>query len=357
MKKVFILINHFQIPDGVARTAVGLANELATREDIEVTLCSIFKFDNKMLSWLNPRIKTKRFFGFYFRGFAKLVDLIPDSLLYKMLVTKKYDVEIGFCMELPIKIIAASKSNARKFAWMHGYDKGLTLLDCYKKMEKTVNVSREGADRFVAETNGTIASDYCYNLVDDNKVRRMGEEEISLKKTDAVTFTAIGRLEKGKGIKRLIECAARLKNEGYNLALWLVGDGEQRPELEEVTRKLNMQDCVHFLGTQANPHAYSAKADVLVCASYSEGYSTVCTEAIMLGTPVITTCVNGAKEIIADAECGIMTQMDDESLYLGLKQVLDNPELISQWRETLKTTKERFSYKERAGKLWKILDL
>ncbi|MBR3960803.1 MAG: hypothetical protein IKK13_01155, partial [Clostridia bacterium] len=89
MKKVCILINHFQIPDGVARTAVGLANELAKRDDIEVTLRSIFKFDKKMLSWLNPKIKAKSFFGFYFRGFAKIVDLIPDKLLYNMLIGKK----------------------------------------------------------------------------------------------------------------------------------------------------------------------------------------------------------------------------------------------------------------------------
>lgn len=357
MKKICLLFNHFQIPDGVARTAVGLANELATREDIEITLRPIFKFDKKMLSWLGPRVKIKPFFGFYFRGFAKIIDNIPDALLHRLLVGNKYDIEIGFCMELPIKIVAAGKSNARKFAWMHGYDTGITLYDYYKKMEKTVNVSREGAERFVRDTKGRLAGDYCYNLVDDSKVRKMGEEEIPIKKTDAVTFAAVGRLESGKGIYRLIECAARLKSEGYNLALWLIGDGEQRSELEALVKRNNMENEVLFLGTKANPHAYTAKADMLVCASFSEGYSTVCTEAIMLGTPVITTCVNGAKEIIEDAESGLMVGMDDQDLYNGLKQILDNPEQISEWRETLKTTKERFSYAARAKKLWETLDI
>ena len=77
----------------------------------------------------------------------------------------------------------------------------------------------------------------------------------------------------------------------------------------------------------------------------------------MLGTPVITTCVNGAKEIIEDAESGLMVGMEDKDLYNGLKQILDNPEQISEWRETLKTTKEHFSYTARAKKLWETLGI
>lgn len=55
MKKVYILINHFQVQDGVARTAVGLANELAKRNDVEVTLQSLFKFEPEMKKWLLPK--------------------------------------------------------------------------------------------------------------------------------------------------------------------------------------------------------------------------------------------------------------------------------------------------------------
>ena len=51
VKKIYILINHFQTQDGVARTAVGLANELAKRGH-QVTLQSLFKFEPGMKSWL-----------------------------------------------------------------------------------------------------------------------------------------------------------------------------------------------------------------------------------------------------------------------------------------------------------------
>lgn len=358
MKKVLILINHFQVQDGVARTAIGLANELAKREDLEVTVRSIFKFDSKMKSWLDQRVKAKSFLGFYFRGLSKLVGLIPKKILYRLLVGEKYDVEIGFCMALPIQIIAASSNNqAKHYAWIHGYDTGLTLLDCYKKMDKVLTVSKCNEERFRRETNGTIPVQCCHNLVDDRKVCAMGEEKMSMTRTEETTFIAVGRLEPGKGILRLIECCGKLKQEGYRFKLWLIGDGEQRSILEQRTEELKLGDTVSFLGSQRNPHAYTSKADVLICASYSEGYSTVCVEAIQLGVPVLSTNVSGAEEIVADACAGMVIGMEDESLYAGMKLILDDPDQIQQWKKTLQTTKKTFSYENRAKELAQALEI
>lgn len=356
MKKVFILINHFQVQDGVARTAIGLANELAKQEGVEVTLQSLFLFDKSMLKRMDPKVRVKPFFGFYFRGFAKLVDLIPDSLLYRMIMKDKYDIEIGFCMELPIKIIAASCNlNCKHYGWIHGYDTGLSLKECYEKMDRVICVSECNAKRFALETDGKIPVDCCYNLVDDEKVCMMGQINIELPRKDGITFVAVGRLEPGKGILRLIECAARLKKEGYLFNVWLIGDGDQRQLLEKRTHELELCECVKFLGAQENPHAYTSKADVLVCASYSEGYSTACVEAIMLGVPILTTNVSGAQEIIDEAEAGILVGMEDNDLYEGMKKILEYPELIEQWKSVLKETQKRFSYRDRAKKMLDIL--
>ena len=358
MKKVYILINHFQVQDGVARTAISLANELAKRDDIEVTLQSIFIYDKNMQRYLSPKVKTKKFIGFYFRGLAKLVDLIPDKILYKLLVREKYDVEIGYCMTLPIKIIAASQNrDCLHYAWIHGYDTGLTLRNSYEKMDKVITVSKSNAECFHEETDGKIPVFCCHNLMDDSKICNMGKEEINIQKDDAITFVAVGRLEYGKGIHRLIESCGKLKQEGYQFRLWLIGDGDQRAHLESLRRQLDLEKEVLFLGSQSNPYAYVSKSDVLVCASYSEGYSTVCAEAIILNVPVLTTSVGGAKEIIEDAQAGMMVGMEDSEIYEGMKHILDNPELIEQWKDTLHTTKSVFSYKNRAKEFTEALDL
>lgn len=352
MKKVYILINHFQVQDGVARTAVGLANELSKRDDIEVTLQSIFKYDSEMNGFVSPRVKTKAFLGFYFRGLAKIVDRIPARLLYKMLVRETFDVEIGFCMELPIKIIAASTNNTcAHYAWMHGYDNGLKLFSCYQKMDKVITVSKCNKERFWKESNGTIMTVCCHNLMDDKRITSMGSENIVLPKKNGVTFVAVGRLEQGKGILRLIECCGRLKENGAVFSMWLIGDGEQRPALEQKVDELELRDYVIFLGAQKNPYAFISRADVLVCASYSEGYSTVCVESILLEVPVLTTDVDGAAEIIEEAKAGMKVGMEDECLYQGMKSILENPQLIAQWKHTLKDTKIAFSQSNRAAEL------
>lgn len=358
MKKIYILINHFQVQDGIARSAIGMANELAKRPDTEVTLQSLFKFDRKMKSWLSPRVKAKPFLGFYFRGLAKLVGLVPARWLYKRLVRDEYDIEIGYCMNLPIRIIAAStNARAKHYAWMHGYDDGVTLLESYRKMDGVRTVSRCNAERFRRETEGAIPVRCCYNLVDDEKVRAMGSMAVEVPEKHGLTFIAVGRLEPGKGILRLIDGCGRLKAEGYDFTLWLVGDGEQRRELERRAAELDIEDRIAFFGAQRNPHAYTAKADVLVCASYSEGYSTACAEAVMLGVPVLSTDVSGAREIVSDAQAGMVVGMDDEALYRGMKAILDDPSQVDAWKETLLNTREVFSYQNRAAELLRALEL
>lgn len=357
-KKVLILFNHFQVQDGVARTAIGLANELAKRPDLEVTMQSLFLFDVGMKNWLDSRVQVKKTLGFYFRGLVRLVDLVPDKWLYRWTVREHYDVEIGFCMALPIQIIAASENReAQHYAWIHGYDTGLTLLDSYQKMDRVFSVSRCNVERFAMETGGEIPVCCCYNLVDDKKVQTMGAQTSPVEKTDVPTFVAVGRLEPGKGIMRLIECFGQLKREGYDFQLWLVGDGGERKSLENRAAELGIEEKVLFLGAQSNPHAITSRADVLVCASYSEGYSTVCVEAIQLGVPVLTTEVSGAREIIDDAQAGMVVGQEDQELYAGLKSILDDPEQLTRWRQTLEKTKDVFSYANRAAEMAKVLDI
>lgn len=355
LKKIIILFNHFQIQDGVAKTAICLANELIRQDNIEVTLCPLFKYDKELLSHLEPGVKITPFLKFYFRGLAKIVDIIPDSVLYRLIVREKYDIEIGYCMKLPIKIIAAGNSDCIRYAWMHGYDEGLTLKSCYKKMDKVICVSKANAERFERETEGLIPSTYCYNLIDERKVKEMAKMPIEIPKTNEIIFIAVGRLEANKGILRLIEVAGKLKQNGYRFRIWLVGDGEQKEILKKRTAELHLEEIVSFLGAQANPHAYTARADVLVCASYSEGYSTSCAEAVVLGVPVLTTNVSGGKEIIEESKAGMLVGMEDKDIYNGMRQILEHPELIQQWKKTLVSTSNCFSYQNRAKQLKKTL--
>ena len=99
---------------------------------------------------------------------------------------------------------------------------------------------------------------------------------------DCPLFVSVGRHSPEKGYIRLINIIAKLRDEGYKMQLWLIGDGPQHEELVEHCNRLKLNDIVLFTGSTQNPHKYTVKGDVFVCSSYREGYSTACTEAIML---------------------------------------------------------------------------
>lgn len=358
-KKICLLYNHFQLQDGVNRSAIAIANEMVKRNDVEITLIPLYTFDPECFDYLDKRVIVKKGFGFYFRGLGSIIErFLPPKFLYKWLVNDKYDVNIAFQYGVCEKIIASGTTDRHKsIGWMHGYDEGLVCKQEYLKIGKVVCVSKCNADRLRKEMNNAIEVDFNYNPIDDEKIRIDGNIPIDIERRDCMQFITVGRMSPEKGFGRLLNIAAELKNNGYQFSLWLIGDGPLLPLLKQQCKKLKLEKEVLFLGGKRNPHAYTAKSDVFICSSFSEGYSTVCTEAVMLGVPVVSTCVSGADEIISEAECGLVCGMDDQDLYEALKYCLDNIDIVNAWKNTLRRTRYKFSPSMRIKRFCKIIGL
>ena len=76
----------------------------------------------------------------------------------------------------------------------------------------------------------------------------------------------------------------------------------------------------------------------------------------MLGVPVISTDVSGAREIISDSETGLVVQNSDNGIFEGMKEVLSNPSVVGEWKQKLDSTRVRFSKKERINHLLEVFD-
>lgn len=363
MEKILIVFNHLQIADGVTRTAISLSEELIKLPDVSVTLCPLFKFNKEVLDFINPKIQVKPIFKFHFKGLTKLLRLIPSKFLYSFLIKEKYDIEIGYGAYLPVKLVASSTNkHSKKYIWLHNYNEAMATKKEFSGVDKIVCVSKYIHDRIKEELAVENNIEYVHNLVDSNTLIKLGsepiEEQLILPLDSKFVFVTVGKLRPAKGIDRLINCAHRLKNDGFNFEIWIVGDGPERKKLEDLVLSLGLQGYVNFLGIKSNPHAYTSKADLFVCSSYYEGYSTVCTEALILGVPFISTDVSGAKEMVEEAECGlVVSNENDEELYLALKNVLENPSVVVDWKKTLSKTKNRFSKENRVEKMLRVLEL
>ena len=84
MKKICFSFNHFQYSDGIARSAISMANYLSQRKDIEVTLRPIFKIQKEAMNVLNKNIKIKPVLGFYFNGELFLINFGMIGYLVKI---------------------------------------------------------------------------------------------------------------------------------------------------------------------------------------------------------------------------------------------------------------------------------
>lgn len=353
--KICFIFGHLGVSDGVARAATEIANLLVSHGH-DITLIPLYRIEDVAKGRVDSRIRIKPVFNTYFKGLAKFVRwFFPQWLLEKLVFDDQYDVEVAFQYDVPTLLVGRAKHRkAKHYCWMHTYDDGLFFRKSYMNMDRLYCVSKVNAERLARELGvGHPPVDTCYNLMSDKEICDRGKAPINLKKRK-FTFVTVGRLSPEKGYLRLQRCFRRLLDDGYDIDLWIIGGGPQQQELLEERKKLKLEDRVIFTGAQDNPLPYSATGDCFVCSSTSEGYSTACAEAIILGTPVLTTRVAGAEEIIQDAEAGLVVDDNDAALYVGMKYVLDNPNVLLQWRKTIETTKARFGFEERSKKVLSI---
>jgi N-acetylgalactosamine-N,N'-diacetylbacillosaminyl-diphospho-undecaprenol 4-alpha-N-acetylgalactosaminyltransferase len=137
---------------------------------------------------------------------------------------------------------------------------------------------------------------------------------------------AMGRLVPNKNFGMLIDAFGRLNGPG---TLLILGEGPLRDELQAQIDAADLADRVHLRGFQANPFATIAAADCFVLPSNGEGFPNGLIEAMILGTPVISTnCHSGPAEILDDRSYFEIAE-PTECKY-GLLVPTNDPEAMAQ---------------------------
>ncbi len=157
-------------------------------------------------------------------------------------------------------------------------------------------------------------------------------QELTLENKKIILF--VGRLIKLKGVKYLIKAFQKLNEKMEGTALIIVGDGECRGDLEELTRNLKLEDEVYFQGNVDNNllGAYYLLSNVFVLPSITTHHADACplvvNEAMYFGKPVITSDAVGTTFMIEDGVNGfVVPERDSEALYEALYKILKDPEL------------------------------
>jgi glycosyltransferase involved in cell wall biosynthesis len=137
-----------------------------------------------------------------------------------------------------------------------------------------------------------------------------------------VRFLACGRLVEAKGYPYLLRAFSEVR-KSVDAELHILGAGRMEPELEKLSRQLEIDDRVTFLGFRRNPYVHMRGADIFVLSSLWEGFGNVIIEAMSEGTPVIATrCPSGPEEIITDEVNGLLVPpRDSDSLANAMERL------------------------------------
>jgi glycosyltransferase involved in cell wall biosynthesis len=141
--------------------------------------------------------------------------------------------------------------------------------------------------------------------------------------------------------------------------LSVVGDGPDRPRLEQLRDDLGLGDRVRFLGPQPRSEALGLMraADVVVLSSAWENFPHGVVEALAVGTPVVATRVGGVPEIVVDGENGLLVEPGDAAAFGGaLRRILDDRPLRERFAARAADSVARYSADEIYGRLEAILE-
>ena len=187
---------------------------------------------------------------------------------------------------------------------------------------------------------GTYAQSQVMKLSDPSHWHKF---EISPLGVDLNTFTprpfdtpsnhfeilCVGRLVPAKGQHILLQACHKLIKEGYDIHLRFVGDGPDRPSLQQTVQANQLHNHVTFEGAvnQDQIHTFYQHADVFALASFAEGIPVVLMEAMAMEIPCISTTITGIPELIQSGINGYLVPPSDvQTLASTIAQLIDAPE-------------------------------
>lgn len=218
----------------------------------------------------------------------------------------------------PERIGNVSAKNVKKILQIHGnhyeppYKKGAKVKVGYMKMFSLFNKYDEVFVLTESQKNDIL------NETDELTPIRVIPHPISHPEKSPVVreqnlAVVVSRIEKLKGIERIITNFKKITEHFPDASLEIWGDGNHMDAVKAHISSINAGDSVRVMGFSTNPSIPMSRASVSLFASEQEGFGLSLAESVSLGTPVVSTRTSyGAEDIIVDGVNGWIVDSDEE---------------------------------------------
>ena len=311
---------------------------------------------------------------------VKIVDLNSRRILYSLFPLVRYlkkeqpDVLLSAIFHVNIISVLAillSGSNADLIVTEHNpfsiTQKKLPLWErfivkffmrvLYKRTKAVVTVSKGVAEDLKSLGLNSKNFKVIYNPMDIADIKKKAKEDPKhewLENKSQPILLGVGRLTYQKDFAMLIKAFSKIcKNTDARLII--LGEGEERKNLQKLVNKLGLQDHVDMPGFVDNPYAYMSKAEVFVLSSRYEGFGNVLVEAMACGTPVVSTnCPVGPSEILDKGKYGKLVPVGDvEAMEKAIIETLHNLKLSA---DELQKRASHFSVERATDRYLQLID-
>lgn len=245
-------------------------------------------------------------------------------------LNKEYDFAIGYLEKTSTYFCVDKVKAKKKIGWVHiDYDKlGMDPnfdTPYFSKLDNIITVSEECANilkkRFPKEKKKIKV---IYNINSVATINKLALENLDINKKSEkeIILLTIGRLHYQKGFEMAIEACSLLIDKGYNIRWYVIGEGEERSNLQNSIKEKQLEDNFILLGLKSNPYPYIKQTDIYVQPSRFEGKSIAIDEAKILCKPIVVTNFSTAKDQITNGEDGIIVDMSSKGIADGVELLI-----------------------------------
>jgi len=353
--KIAFLINSLQ-GGGAEKVLTLLANEFINYNNYEIVIFTLGV--NKPIYKLSENIKIINLTGdddYKKSSLIKLYDFIRCPLRLRKYI-KYYKINVLYSLMFRsniINIFTSKMSNYHTILCEHAipskeqYNNKLNnylIKKFYKYSSKIVSVSNSVKNDLVL--NYSIEEEKIetiYNPIEIDQIKALSIEKIE---TDIEKFinsnytvSFVGRIISMKNLQLVFNAILKLKQEKININFLIIGDGEYKQELLKLSKILNIQDNILFIGWQKNPYKYISKTQLFILPSLWESFGNVVIEAYTCGIAVLTSDAFALKEL-SEMNLNITFKNDNiddlisklEKLYLQRINFLIDENIIDEFK-------------------------
>ena len=272
------------------------------------------------------------------------------SIYYKYILrnvdtlNEEYDIAIAYAgpMDFISYFVINKIKSKKRVQWIHfditkiGFNINFAKR-IYDKFDKVFVVSNEGKDKLINFLPSLKdKTEVFFNIISCKMIEKMSYEGEGFSDDfDGTRILTVGRLSKEKGQDLIIPVLKKLKENGYKVRWYCIGDGPARKEYEKLVDELNIKDDFIFLGSKLNPYTYMKECNIYVQPSKHEGYCITLGEARCFNNPIVTTNFTGANEQIVNENTGLVCEINEEEIYKAIKKLLDDKKLYKNIKDNL----------------------